>query len=182
MLNYSTRDMAMVGVLSALSVAMGYTFIFVPNVEMISASIFISGYLLGVPKGIVVAIMAETVFSAFNPMGSGLAFPFLLVSQVIGMSFFGAAGGMLGKWGEKFVFTKVRIGALAAAGFGCTIVYDLLTTLSWPIAAGFSGNQMYATIALGAVFSSIHLISNSLIFVLIVPSILKAVNSSGRFA
>ncbi|MCH7955883.1 MAG: ECF transporter S component, partial [Candidatus Marinimicrobia bacterium] len=67
MLNYSTREMAMVGVLSALSVAMGYSFIFVPNIEMISASIFISGYLLGVQKGIVVGIVAESIFSAFNP-------------------------------------------------------------------------------------------------------------------
>ena len=180
-MSYSTKDIAMVGVLSALSVAMGYTFIFVPNVEMISASIFISGYLLGVSRGIVVAIAAETVFSAVNPMGSGLAFPFLLVSQVMGMSFFGAAGGMLGRWGDKFAFTKVRIGALALAGFGCTIVYDLLTTLSWPVAAGFSGNQVYSIIALGALFSAIHLISNSLIFAIIVPSILKAVKLSGRF-
>ena len=181
MLNYSTKDMAMVGILSALSVAMGYAFIFVPNIEMISATIFISGYLLGVSKGIVVAIAAEMVYSSFNPMGSGLAFPFLLVSQVMGMSFFGAAGGMLGRWGDKFAFTKFRIGAFALAGLGCTLIYDLLTTLSWPIAAGFSGNQLYATIAFGALFSLIHLVSNTLIFALIVPSILKAVKLSGRF-
>jgi len=181
MLNYSTKDVAMVGILSALSVAMGYSFIFVPNIEMISASIFISGYLLGVQKGIVVGIVAESIFSAFNPMGSGLPYPFLLMSQVIGMALFGAVGGMLGRWGDKFAFTTYRIIFIALAGFGCTAVYDLLTTLSWPIAAGFSGNQMYSLIALGALFSVIHLLSNSLIFAIIVPSILKAVNLSGRF-
>ena len=42
MLNLSTKDMAMVGMLSALAVAMGYAFIFVPNIEMVSATIFIA--------------------------------------------------------------------------------------------------------------------------------------------
>ena len=177
----STKDMAMIGVLSALSVALGYAFIIVPNVEMISASIFISGYLLGVRKGIIVGLLAESVYSAFNPMGSGLAFPFLFGAQLIGMSLFGAAGGMLSGWREKFNFSRTKIFMFAATGFLCTVFYDLLTTLSWPIAAGFKGGQIYATLAFGAIFSSIHLISNTLIFSIIVPSILKAVNRTGRF-
>jgi len=182
MLNLNTKDMAMVGMLSALAVALGYAFIFVPNIEMVSATIFISGYFLGVPKGILVGVIAETIYSAFNPMGSGLAFPYLFAAQIIGMSLFGAVGGFVGTWGEKDVFSKGKIVAFAFSGFVCTIIFDLLTTLSWPIAAGFEGNQIFATIALGAIFVSIHLISNTLIFAVAVPSILKAVIKSGQFA
>lgn len=182
MLKLSTKDMAMVGMLSALAVAMGYAFIFVPNIEMVSATIFISGYFLGVSKGILVGVIAETIYSAFNPMGSGLAFPYLFAAQIMGMSLFGAVGGFVGRWGNKNVFSKGKIIAFAVSGFICTIFFDLLTTLSWPLAAGFEGNQLFATIALGALFISIHVISNTLIFSIAVPSILKAVIKSGRFA
>lgn len=182
MLNLSTKDMAMVGMLSALAVAMGYAFIFVPNIEMVSATIFISGYFLGVPKGILVGVIAESIYSAFNPMGSGLAFPYLFAAQIMGMSLFGAVGGLVGSWGDKKVFSKGKLAGFAVSGFICTIIFDLLTTLSWPLAAGFESNQMFATIALGAIFISIHVISNTLIFTIVVPSILKAVIKSGRFA
>ncbi len=177
----SNKDMAMIGIFSALSVVMGYAFIHVPNIEMISASIFISGYLLGIQKGILVAIIAETTYSAFNPMGSGLAFPYLLVAQILGMSLFGAVGGILGSRREKQRFSKVRIALIGTAGLGCTLFYDMLTTLSWPLAAGFEWSQVYATIALGSVFTLIHIISNTLIFVLALPPILRAVKKTGRF-
>ena len=177
----SNKDMAMIGIFSALSVVMGYTFIYIPNIEMISASIFISGYLLGIQKGILVAIIAETTYSAFNPMGSGLAFPFLLAAQLMGMSLFGAVGGILGSRGEKFRFSRAKIALIGTAGLGCTLFFDLATTLSWPLAAGFEGSQIYATIVFGSVFTSIHIISNTLIFVLALPPILRAVKKTGRF-
>ena len=79
----------------AITVVLGYVFAFIPNVELVTASIFLSGYLLGSKKGVLIGIVAEFLFSLLNPYGA--ANPPLLLAQLIAMAIVGYSGGLLAK-------------------------------------------------------------------------------------
>ena len=89
----STRMIARAGVLVAVSVAMGWLTIAIPNVELITASIFISGFWCGFWWGGVIGVVAEGLFSLTNPVG--MPTPPLLIAQCMGMAAGGMAGGMV---------------------------------------------------------------------------------------
>ena len=78
--------------LSALAVVLGQALVAVPNIELISITIFISGALGGVLGGIVTALTTTICFNYLNPLGPSVL-PVLLV-QCIAWSFV-AIGGAL---------------------------------------------------------------------------------------
>jgi len=68
----------------ALAVGMGFSLMLIPNVELITVIVFISGLYLGIGWGTIVGGTAIFIYSGLNPMGSGLAFPPLFVMQILG--------------------------------------------------------------------------------------------------
>ncbi len=176
-----TKRLTLIAVLSALTVALGYAFILVPNVELVSATVFISGYLLGPAGGVLVGVVGEGIYSTFNPMGSGLALPPLLIAQVFGIALFGLAGGVTRKLGRGG-FGKREVILFVVVAVVLTANFDLFTTLAFPIAAGFSQEQMVATLAVGLAFNLIHIFSNAVIFALVVPAVLRKIRRTGHFA
>ena len=54
-------------------------------------------------------------------------------------------------------------------GFFCTLWYNGITTLSYPISAGFSFDEALAYSVSGILFTLMHLFSNTLIFTVVVP-------------
>ncbi|MFC1785680.1 hypothetical protein ACFL0J_08670, partial [Candidatus Neomarinimicrobiota bacterium] len=99
---------------------------------------------LGVSWGALVGGTAELIFSVLNPFGSGLVFPPLLMSQVFSMIIIGAAGGLMCPVFFKRKFSTKRIASLAITGFVLTFIFDSLTTLSYPLSAGFDWPQTSA--------------------------------------
>jgi len=79
--------------LAAACVVLGYLFMPVPNVEMITAAIFLSGLWTGPRHGLIIGLTAEALFSLSNPMG--FPPPPLLAAQLAGMGLAGWTGGML---------------------------------------------------------------------------------------
>ena len=78
----------------AMAVAMGYSLMMVPNIELITVIVFLSGVTLNIWWGALVGLIAMGIYSGLNPLGSGLSFPPLFIAQVIGMSLCGALGGI----------------------------------------------------------------------------------------
>jgi len=173
----TTRRIAYTGMFIALAVALGFTLIVIPNLELVTATAFISGWLLGPWFGALVGFISETIFSGLNPIGSGFLFFPLLIAQVFSMAFAGFIGGIARRGQIMFLSSWTGLLALAGVGVLLTAIYDLLTTLAYPIAAGFSGLQIWTMIAAGSVLSIFHILSNAAIFAIIVPGILKAVHS-----
>ncbi len=62
-------------IFAATAAGLGFALVFVPNVELITIVIFLSGLTLGPMWGGLVGITSEAVYSGMNPLGSGLAFP-----------------------------------------------------------------------------------------------------------
>ncbi len=172
----STRRIAYSGLFIALAVALGFALIALPNLEMITATVFISGWLLGPGMGALIGALTEVIYSGMNPVGSGFLFPPLLLAQVISIGLVGLAGGLTRKGEIFFLATGGGYLALGLLGALLTVVYDLLTTISFPLAAGFSGVQMWGTVLAGLGLSGVHVVSNGIIFAILVPQILRTIH------
>ncbi len=90
----STRRALLASLLIALSAVAGQALASIPNVELITFLVFLSGYLLGPRYGAFVGGAAMGAHSLFNVMGSVV--PPMLVTQIIAYAAIGAAGGTLG--------------------------------------------------------------------------------------
>ena len=160
------KAIVLTGLCSGASAAVGFVLIAVPNIEMITAAVFLSGMLLGRLRGMIVGITAEFIFAGLNPMG--MSFPPLMAAQVASMALTGFAGGIISPLVRAArPVTKALI--LGAAGFILTLNYDIWTTLSFPLSAGFDRVQTLTTLKLGIPFAILHLAGNIIIFALALP-------------
>mgnify|MGYP000397903772 CR=1 FL=1 len=167
------------GIFIALVLGVGYALALLPNVELITAMIFLSGVLMGVKRGIFVGTIGEFLFSALNPIGSGLLFPPMLIAQVISMGFIGAVGGILRQYIINWKPKPIKVIVIGAVGFVLTLIYDIFVSLAYPISAGFNLKETIGVVIAGIAFSVIHLVVNTAIFITLVPvtaqMIIKAV-------
>ncbi len=165
------RQIILSALFTALAVAMGYLFIMVPNVEMISATVFMAGAICGPLFGLLIGFTAELIFSLFNPMGA--AAPPLLVAQVLSFAIIGLVGGLVGMPGKKVWRPMVIYGL---CGFFLTLLFDVLTTLSFAVfIAGDDLKKIMAMFSTGLLFNITHLVTNTIIFSTIVPAVLVGV-------
>lgn len=159
----------------AVTVALGFLFIMIPNVEMVTASIFLAGYVLGSKKGVIIGIVAEFLYSMLNPYG--VASPPLLLGQIISMAIVGYTGGILYPVISKTNKQILKLVQLAIAGFGLTLLFDFLTTVSFAIFMAETLNKIIASIIssliYGVPFYLTHILVNTLIFATILPLIIK---------
>jgi len=154
----TTRKIALAGLLSSLAVALGFLLIAVPNVELMTLTVFVSGGLLGLRGGILVGVVSMLIYSIANPMGA--AIPMVTASQVVGLGIVGAAGAATPAIRHILKGRMVRNIIFASAGLLLTIVYDFLTNL----ALGISVGTVVAVLVAGILFSVVHFVSNALIF------------------
>jgi hypothetical protein len=170
-----TTRIALTAILVALAVALGLLLLAVPNVELITFTIFVSGAVLGRWRGATVGALAWAIFSGVNPYGSGLAFPPLYVAQVLAGALIGLAGGAIGGlWSGSRRGLPAAGGVAAAGGVGfvLTAVYQSGVILGIAVASPEYRTGIMAAIAANAFFSLIHLVSNTVIFAVLTPVVL----------
>ncbi|MFQ6115159.1 MAG: ECF transporter S component [bacterium] len=166
---------AAVGIFSGLAFAGGYIFVAVPNVEIITALIFLSGISLGTRNGILVGVIAQSLFSTLNPFG--ISPPPLFVAQVANRALVGYVGGRFGKFNyeeRKFWIIAVYLGI---TGLLLTWLFDIMTDFSSFFISGFSFEQMKLTFLLGLAWYLVHGIGNTLIFALVLPVVIQGLRS-----
>ncbi len=157
--------------LTALTVALGYALAAVPNIELMTVNVFISGFLLGRRTGSLVGIAAMTFYSLFNPMGASL--PPLMLAQIVSFGSIGFAGGLLapaiGGMGSRMASLLVA----GAVGFIITLIYDLLTSIaSYYVVAGINSG-LWPFVAGGILFMAAHQVWNAAVFALALPTVLR---------
>lgn len=165
--------MSVAAMFTAIFVASGWALAMVPNIEVVTAVAFVSGVSLGTRQGALIGAGGMFLFSATNPVGSGLAFPLLLVSQMVAMAVAGGLGGLFsGVSLQKLNRLAGRL-ALAFTGLATTLLYDGLTSISFPLFSGAGRTEIMAVLISGLVFTLVHQISNTLIFFLLVPRLIE---------
>lgn len=168
------RKVILVALFIALSVVLGYLLAEIPNVELMTLSVFLSGVFLGTAAGAVVGAVSILFYSVFNPYGAAL--PPLVVAQLAGFVIIGVFGGLLASAVRRANAAAVVISA--AAGFILTLIYDVLTTAATAVIALGVGNVFsgFAGVFLaGSVFVAIHALSNTAIFTIAVVPIVKVI-------
>ncbi len=168
-----SKNIVLPAVCIALAVALGFALSLIPNVELVTATVFLSGFLLGPAKGLAVGVMAESLFSLLSPYGP--APPPLLAAQAVSMGLTGLAGGMAAKMrmNMKTLFA-LRLGV---AGLLCTLLFDALTTLSFVVINHFTLRQLAASALLGTWFYAVHLAGNAVIFAVLMPVLIRSIQT-----
>ncbi len=164
--------MALTAMFVALMVASGWALALVPNVELVTALACVAGATLGPRLGALIGASGMFIFSATNPVGSGLAFPLLLIAQVIGMALMGLLGGLFVRWPVKRLERAGGRLLLALAGLTGTVIYDGLTSISFPLLSGAGTAEIISVLVAGLAFTLLHQVSNVLIFYLVVPRLI----------
>ena len=167
------ENLVRASIFCAMAIAMGYSLMMVPNIELITVTIFLSGITLNLKWGAMVGLVAMAIYSGLNPLGSGLSFPPLFFAQIIGMSLCGIIGGILKPifFVKKFSFLKLFL--LGLAGFLVTFLYDVLTLVSYPLFSGLGFPGIIASLIKGLGFTLLHEISNIFIFLITVPRVVR---------
>ncbi len=157
---------------TALSVALGFLLAAVPNVELITLSVFLGGVFCGPRVGAVVGALSEALFSLLNPLGPAL--PPLFAAQIACFALTGLAGGLLAPLLRPA--GRASVAASALAGFVLTAIYEALTNAATALIAlgprrlpeGIGG--VYAA---GALFTAVHVGVNTAVFAAAVVPVVR---------
>ena len=170
------RKLMLTAIFIALAIAGGLVLIQFPNVEMVTATVFLAGFFLGIARGAFVGGAAELLYSFFNPYGA--AAPPMLLAQVLSMAFAGAAGGAVGK---IYRTNEPPFWLLGACGFLVTLIFDLNTTLAFALFIDRVWPGLLAAITFGAPFYFTHIGTNTLIFSVLLPILIPRLRTLAIF-
>lgn len=165
------RGYVLTAMFAGVGAAAGYLLMVIPNVEAITSVAFIAGYTIGFKRGILAAVITALLYFGLNPQG-GL-FPPLLMAQIIGLTAAPVAGASLRIFRTQGVYNRLYLGFSALV---VTLWYDLLTNLSFPLVAGFDTRGVLTWLIAGIPASLLHIATNIIIFILIIPPILNLIN------
>ncbi|TFG17259.1 MAG: hypothetical protein EU533_08440 [Promethearchaeota archaeon] len=180
-LERKTFRIALLSTFTALSVVLGYMLVFLPNIELFTLMIFLSGFILGKRDGAIIGIMSSFIFVFFNPYGVS-PLP-LFAYQLAHYSLVGLLGGLTHSYLKKkdyfkpeedlYVFRVILL--FAIIGALVTFVYDILSTLIGALSIFGTLETFWATYIFGLPFTTIHLIGNTLGFIFILPGLIQLI-------
>ena len=169
----------LISTFTALSVVLGYMLVYLPNIELITLMIFLSGFILGKRDGAIVGFFSSFIFVFFNPYGVS---PLPLFAYQIGhYCLVGFLGGMTSNYLNKKDFFKPEedlyvsrvLVIFAIIGAVITFVYDIFSTLIGAIAIFGTLETFWITYIIGLPFTTVHLIGNTLGFIFILPGLIQ---------
>ncbi len=172
---------ALVSTFIALAIVLGYLLAYIPNIELFTLTIFLSGFILGKRDGIIIGFLSSFIFCFFNPYGAS-PLP-LLAFQLIHYSFTGLLGALMSDLFQKsrsFRSDDDLYKLIIMVIFG---VIGALITTSFQIFSSLVDVLMYyGTIdkflpyfLTGSLFTAIHIIGNSLGFIFILPGLIQLI-------
>jgi hypothetical protein len=170
-----TSRVALTAIFVALAAALGYLLVAVPNVELITFTIFAAGSVLGSARGAFVGALAFAIFSGLNPHGSGVGLPPLYAAQIAAAAVAGVAGGASARlWRSGARPGRLPLLALVGAAYGLvlTVVYQCAVIVGIAVASPELRVGLLAAIASNAFFSTVHVLSNTVLFAILAPAVL----------
>lgn len=173
-----TLELVQTALLIALCAGIGHLLALVPNVELISAAVFVCGLLTGIRRGLVIGAMSALLYFGFNV--NGVAPPPLLAAQGLGLALVGGGGGILRSTGWHRHWLACGV-ASAVAGFVLTLVFDLLTnSAGYLMVREGVGYFAWLVAGLSFPFPLAHVLLNTLSFAVVTPAVYGAVSRWGQ--
>ncbi len=180
-LERKTFRIALIGTFTALSIVLGYLMAYIPNLEVFTMMIFLSGFIMNKKEGAIIGLLSASIFTFFNPLGPSP--PPLFIYQLIHYSLTGILGGLTKDFLRNKQYFKptedlyiFRIMLLFGfLGAIITFIFDILSTLFGGFVVSITIEYFIATYLFGIVFTTIHLIGNILIFVFLLPGLIQLI-------
>ncbi len=173
-----TSETATTAIFVALAAALGFLLLSVPNVELVTFTVFASGVVLGRWRGALVGTLAMAIYSGFNPYGSGLGVPTMFAAQLAASAFTGLTGGITARlWRGSQSVAGRRGLPLVAGGIGLalTVVYQAAVIVGLAVMSPEFRTGALAVLLSNAFFGSVHLVSNTIVFAVLAPTVLPKI-------
>lgn len=168
---------SLIGVFTAAAVAGTFALSPLPNVEIITFCAFVTGFIFGARVGGGVGALSMFLFSVISPYGSGLGYPFLLATQIAGMSVAGLVGGLLRKLLRNFRSTSPwTMYLFGVSGATVTLLYDTITTLGFMYPM-IPFSEFFSVFAAGIPFTIVHVVSNVILLGLVAPFVVRSIRA-----
>ena len=172
---------ALIGTFTALSVVLGYLLAYLPNIEIFTLMIFLSGFVLNKRYGAMIGLLSSTIFTFFNPLGPSP--PPLFIYQLIHYSLTGMSGGLTKDFMKNREFFKPKedlyvyqvMVIFGGVGGILTFLFDILSTLFGGFTVSNTIDYFIATYLFGLVFTTVHLIGNILVFIFLLPGLIQLI-------
>ncbi len=170
---FRASNIALVAAFVALAATLGFVLAAVPNVELVTLTVFLGGAATGMMGGMVIGALAGLLHSSLNPLGMPL--PFVLLAQILGWALAGLAGGKLA---PRLVTVPVqwRPLALGLVGGGVTLVYQILVGAAFGLHVG----PIVPAVIAGLAFTVLHLASNTIVFAVLGVAGLRVLMDLGQ--
>ncbi len=166
--------MALSAILAALCYVTMLPLIGFYNVFLTLFICFAAGVMLGAGWGFLTGVVGMFLCSYFNPLG--VAFPPIMLAQMVGAGFSGLLGGWFGKMltGRG---TSVSLYALMGIlGLITALLYHLLVD----IVDAWLWGPFWVRLQVGLISSLVTIISNIIIFIVLYP-VLRTLSGAVRF-
>ncbi|NHJ22976.1 MAG: ECF transporter S component [Candidatus Lokiarchaeota archaeon] len=172
---------ALIATFSALSVVLGYMLAYIPNIEIFTLMIFLSGFIMGKRDGMIIGLLSSAIFTFLNPLGPS-PLP-LFAYQLAHYSLTGLSGALTRSYLNNKDFFKPKedlyllkiIIIFGITGGLLTFTYDILSTFFGGLIVSPKIEYFIITYFSGIIFTSIHLIGNILGFIFILPGLIQLV-------
>jgi hypothetical protein len=169
-------ETATTAIFVALAAALGFLLLSVPNVELVTFTVFASGVVLGRWRGALVGALAMAIYSGANPYGSGLGAPTMFAAQVAASAFSGLMGGVTARlWRGRPSGPAVLPFIAGAIGLALTVVYQVAVIVGLAVMSPEFRTGALAVLVSNAFFSVVHLVSNTIVFAVLAPTVLPRV-------
>lgn len=150
-----------------------------PNVEFTSFFSFVVGLAEGAVIGAFFGSFVMLINGFASPWGlGGLNIPF----QMGGMIIAGVLGGLYRKFTPSINFSAKFSAETAVLGAIIALLFDLITNLGYGMQLVLTGESLslalFTALAVGAFYSLVHIISNSVVFGVLFLPITNALHSS----
>lgn len=156
------------GLFSALATALTQALAAIPNLELTSLTLFLSGAFLGPASGALVGLLTSLGNSWVNPLGPSP--PPLLFAQILAYGGLGALGGILAENLEGFGRSR-----WAAVGLGATLGFQALVQVGISQLSGLSVRALWIT---GAWYIAVHAVSNAVLFAVLGPELWSRIRAA----
>ncbi len=166
----TTRVVLLASLLVAMMVAIGQALAGIPNIELVTVTAFVSGYLLGPLFGALIGAVGMGAHSLLNVLGT--VAPPIWAAQVACFALIGCLGGIVGPALARTP-GRARAAILASlTGIWLVVVYQLAVN----VASFFtfaSGMNVWVYVWGGLAFAAIQIVWNAFVFGVALPPMLR---------
>ncbi|MHA2392427.1 MAG: hypothetical protein ACXAEX_10835 [Promethearchaeota archaeon] len=172
---------ALISTFTALAVVLGYLLAYIPNIELFTLMIFLSGFILGIRDGMIIGALSSLVFVFFNPIGASP--PPLLLYQLFHYTLTGLSGALTSRFlktrnfysPKEDLYSITIMIILGIIGVIITTSFQVLSTLVDVFVYFGSIREFLPYFLTGIPFTIVHIIGNMLGFTFILPGLIQLI-------